>query len=95
MTRWWLFLAGNTRMPINTIQATKVVSRSSSSQLANRVTYRQNRENSASTQFTANLGFPSQRRTLDSWSYFFMTVSRSIGSSGIVFFLKNPISLPP
>ena len=63
------------------VQAMKEVRRCSSSQLVNRVTQMQNREKEARTQLTAILALPSQIRTLDSWSYFFMTDSRSMGSS--------------
>ena len=51
----------------------------------------QNRENTARTRVTASFGVPSQMRVLDSWSYFFITASRSIGSWGTVFFLNMDI----
>ena len=84
------FLAGNTRKPRNTIKATKEVRRISSSQLAKRVTYRQNREKVARMQVTTSFGLPSQTRVLDSLSYFFITASRSspVAEAG-VFFLNR------
>ena len=51
----------------------------------------QNRENSARMMSTTSFGFPSQTRTLDSWSYFFITDSRSMGSSCLGFFFNNDI----
>ena len=97
LTFWWPFLAGKTRKPIITIQAMKEVSRISSSQPVNSVTYRQKMEKAARMQVTTTLGLPSQTRTLDSRSYFFMTASRSMGSwtAGADFFLKKAIEYPP
>ena len=84
--------AGKTIYPINTINAINVVRRNSSSQVANSVTYIQNMEKRASIQVTTILGTPSHILVLDSRSYFFITESRSMASSGIEsIFLKNAI----
>ena len=58
-----------------TIRATKDESLISSSQVAKSVTYMQNSEKAARTHETAIFGLPSQMRTFDSRSYFFMTAS--------------------
>ena len=56
----------------------------------------QNRENAAKTQFTTVLGAPSQTRVLDSLSNFFITASKSIGSSALeTFFLEKSNIFPP
>ena len=53
-------------------------------------------ENNAKNELTIILGTPSQTRTLDSRSYFFITDSKSLASTtSAAFFLKNAKKLPP
>ena len=55
----------------------------------------QNKEKAAKIQFIIIFGVPSQTRVLDSRSNFFITASKSIGSSTVVFFfLENNNKLP-
>ena len=71
------FLMGKFRYPMMTMPPRKVHRRNSAWFLSIRVRYMQNREKAIMRNFTIHFGVPSQIRTLDSRSNFFMTSSTS------------------